>query len=74
MNYVHLVHRCWIYVIYEELIQTRSLQYVCFIVCALCICIQTPQYAFLIAAVLIATVIELILDTNCFKSSPFPVL
>lgn len=30
-------------------------KYVCFIVCAVCICIQTLQYAFVIASVLIAT-------------------
>lgn len=64
---VLLVHSWCIYIIYEELIQTRSLQYMCvFYCCALCICIQTLQYAsVIVAAVLICySVVELLLDAN----------
>lgn len=72
---VLLLHSCWIYIIYEELIQTRRLQ-ICVFYCLFFVYLYTNsamcfsrscranRYLF----------IELLLDANCFKISPFPVL
>lgn len=62
---VLLVHSCWIDNIYEELIQSRSLQ-ICVLLFVLCVFVYKLHSMLLSCRANIYFVIELILDAKLF--------
>lgn len=75
MNNVRAALLCWIYIIYEELIQSRSLQ-ICVFYCLCFVYLYTNSTTCFCRSCRANCyfVIELLLDANVLKSSPFPVL